>query len=209
MNRLILSVGLLCLLAVQPSQAATDKGAATAEKTVTEPASTEQLMAGPPQGWELSYQMNRGSTRITDFVPPGESGIDWITKLTFESNKDLVGSDPSKIIQADVSDAQKNCDFVQEFNVFSGKENKYPTATRLILCGNKKQLQKGEVSMLKAIGGKDYFYIISLVKYVPPFKKGKSGFDHKEVAAWSRYLRTIRLCDTASSDHPCPKPAHH
>lgn len=166
-------------------------------------------MAVPPKGWKLGYQMNAGTTRLTDFVPPGETDGKWKTKLTFEAHADLKGSDPLKVVLGEVASERQMCSFVQDFNLFTGLENNYRTSARLILCGRNKFLGKGEVSIFKAIDGKDYFYIIRLAKQIAPFKKNQSGFDHQEMADWSNYFSKIVVCDPSSHGHPCPRPAKH
>ena len=150
--------------------------------------------------------MNNGTTRITDFVPPKETDTNWTTKLTFESHANLVGSDPLTIIHDLVKDEHTKCTFLQNFNLFSGMENNYKTSARLLLCGRSKYYGKGEVSIIKAIDGDDYFYIIRIQKFVKPFKLNQSKFNKHEMANWSQYFAKIKLCNSASSKHPCPTP---
>ncbi|HKI73482.1 MAG TPA: hypothetical protein VJ998_02505 [Pseudomonadales bacterium] len=169
-------------------------------------ASTEELLARPPNGWKVAYQMNNGKTRITDFVPPKETDSDWTTKLTFESHADLVGSDPIAITRDMINDEHNKCSFLQHFNLFTGLENNYKTSAQLLLCGRSKYYGKGEVSIVKAIDGEDYFYIIRIQKFVKPFKINQSKFNEREMANWSQYFAKIKLCNRGSSKHPCPKP---
>jgi hypothetical protein len=199
----------LLLAASLPACAAKKNAAEAGAAKAVAPASTEQLLAKPPKGWKLAYQMNNGKTRLTDFVPPKESDSDWTTKLTFEAHADLKGSDPLQVVMAEARSEKKSCSFVQQFNLYTGLENNYRTAARLIMCGRSKFYGKGQVSIFKAIDGNDYFYIIRIVKHIKPFKLNDSGFGRQEMASWSNYFSKITLCDTASKQHPCPKPSHH
>lgn len=164
----------------------------------------EELLANPPAKWVKSYQLNNGQTRITDFLPPGETEQDWTTKLTFEAHANLVGSDPIHVILDEVASEKQKCTFVQHFNLFSGLENGYPTSARLIMCGQSHFSKKGEVSLMKTIAGEDYFYIVRWVTHVKPFKLNKSRLPKAEIANWSTYFRRIGLCRPGSDNHPCP-----
>jgi len=166
--------------------------------------SSEQLLAKPPADWKLIYQLNNTSTRLSDFVPPQESDSEWTTKLSFESFKKLVDSDPIEVLLAEVKREQKNCSFVQHFNLFSGLENNFPASVRLFLCGENTSINKGEVQMIKAIAGNDYLYFIKILKRIEPFNVDQPEFAKEEIATWSNYIRSISLCDPGKVEHPCP-----
>ena len=59
---------------------------------------TEVLRAAPPHGWHQIYQLNNDAVRLADFVPQGQTNLAWKTKLSFESNSDLVDIEPIKIL---------------------------------------------------------------------------------------------------------------
>lgn len=166
--------------------------------------SSEQLLAKPPDDWKLIYQLNNPSARLSDFVPPQETAFEWTTKLSFESSRVLVDSDPIQVLLAEADLDQKNCRFVQHFNLFSGLENNFPASVRLFLCGENTLVKKGEVKMIKAIAGNDYFYLIRILKRIEPFDVDKPEFAKAEVAEWSSYIRNISLCDPGKPEHPCP-----
>ena len=154
--------------------------------------------------WKLIYQLNNTSTRLSDFVPPQETDSEWTTKLSFESFKKLVDSDPIEVLLAEVNRERKNCSFVQHFNLFSGLENNFPASVRLFLCGENTSINKGEVKIIKAIAGNDYFYLIRILKRIEPFSIDQPEFANEEIAAWSNYIRSISLCDPGKVEHPCP-----
>lgn len=166
--------------------------------------SSEQLLAKPPADWKLIYQLHNTSTRLSDFVPPQETDSEWTSKLSFESFKKLVDSDPIEVLLAEVNRERKDCSFVQHFNLFSGLENNFPSSVRLFLCGENTSINKGEVKMIKAIAGNDYFYLIKIVKRIEPFNVDQPEFAKEEIAAWSTYIRSISLCDPGKVEHPCP-----
>ena len=59
---------------------------------------TEVLRAAPPHGWHQIYQLNTDLVRLANFVPQGQTNLAWKTKLSFESNSDLVDIEPIKIL---------------------------------------------------------------------------------------------------------------
>ena len=169
--------------------------------------SSEKLLAEPPTGWVLTYQLNNVTSRLSEFVPAQESVSDWSTKLSFESFLELAHIDPIQALLTEVEQDKKRCDFVQHFNLYSGLENSYPSSVRLFFCGKKKETETGEVKMIKVIQGSNYLYIITFVKKVEPFKPGEAEIKKEEIAGWSTYLRGISLCDSENKSHSCPVPA--
>lgn len=182
------------LLALATSTTAAEEQLAT---------STEKLLAEPPPDWTEIYQINNVDTRIIEFVPPDQSAKHWTTKIAFESFRRLTDADPIKVLLQEVEQSKKKCSFVQHFNLFSGHENGYPTSIRLIMCGKNENLDKGEVELVKAIKGNDYFYIVRFVDRIPPFEVNEPEFAKRKIATWSTYMRLIGLCDPESEDHAC------
>jgi hypothetical protein len=166
--------------------------------------SPEQLIATAPDKWNLVYQMNNSSSRLSDYVPPGETDESWSTKLSFESFRDMVDMDPIQILLAEAANDNEHCKFIQHFSLYSGYENNYPSSVRLFFCGENTFVNKGEIKMVKAIQGDDYFYLIKILKRVDPFETNQPGFAKEEIAVWSSYLRNITLCNSKKADHPCP-----
>lgn len=163
----------------------------------------EVLIATPPSNWNQIYQLNQTVVRLADFVPPNETTLNWQTKLSFESHRDLVDFDPIEILLSEAKKSEEKCTFIQHFNLFSGLENNYPTSLRLIMCGENENLKRGELSMLKVIQGDDFLYIIRFLKRIEPFKLNQPDVEKPEIATWSDYLRKIRLCNPANDMHPC------
>lgn len=174
------------------------------EYTDTDNPASETLLAQPPGDWIPVYQLNNQRSRISEYVPPSQTRTEWNTKMFFESYKDLVDADPITILLREVTADEEECEFVQHFNLFSGLENNYPTSLRLYMCGRNKTSRYGEVKMVKAIQGNEYFYIIRLVKHLDPFQPNEPAFPKEEIARWSSLMKTITVCDDSLEDHTCP-----
>lgn len=167
-------------------------------------ASTERLLMEPPEGWERVYQFNNNKTRLTEFVPPGETADEWNIKLSVEAHADLTDNDPLDLIMAEVERLRESCRFIQHFNLFSGLENGYPTSVRLTVCGENRAIRMGEITLIKAIGGKDFIYLLRLNRRVPMFEETSPDVHQEEVGVWSNYLSRITVCDGGNPEHPCP-----
>lgn len=151
----------------------------------------------------MIYQINSVDTRLTDFIPEDENEINWVTKISFESFNSFDDADPIDVTLGEVENDKESCNFVQNFNLFSGLENNYPSSLRLYMCGEHSITGKGEVKMIKAIRADDYFYIIRLTKRVDPFDVSKAEIDKGEIAAWSSYLKMMRVCNDEKPNHIC------
>ena len=164
----------------------------------------ERLLASPPAGWTLAFQFNDDRSKLSDFVPEGETDIAWTQKISFESFTNDINADPLNMLDDEVRRDEQKCEFVQHFNLFSGYENGYPTSVRLFHCGNNHFVDRGEVKMMKTIQGAEQFYIVRILARIEPFAMNKPNFSEEEVVRWTGYLRRISLCDTAAPEHPCP-----
>lgn len=176
----------------------------TALKTDQINESQEILIAKAPDGWQNIYQLNNTITRLSDYIPPESSKSDWSTKISFESHQQLSDIDPITILMGEIEKTSEICSHTSNFNLFSGLENGYPTSVRLIFCGENVHSNKGEVSLTKAIQGKDYFYIIRFLKRVPKFSEDSNpAFSEAEIATWSAYLGEIKVCDNSAPGQTC------
>lgn len=165
--------------------------------------STEKLLAQPPNGWVKVYQLNQDGNRITEFIPADEDKYKWAHKVTFESFPVTRSADPIDLLLYEVEQYKKRCNFVQHFNLFSGIEKGHATSLRLVMCGKSNVQETGEVTIFKAIQGRENFYIVRISRKVPAFEPHKSILENEEVKQWSLYLKRISLCSEDSPDYPC------
>lgn len=71
-----------------------------------------------------------------------------------------------------------------------------------MLCSENINRELGEIALIKAIRGNEHYYVIRLIRRIPPFQPGEHELEDEEIAAWSRYLSRIYVCDD-SDTHPC------
>ena len=199
-------------LAAESSDTGVDDGSQTLasrpdDMTVTEPVegdqNAERLIAIPPTDWQTIYQLNTDSSRMVEMIPPDEAEDNWQTRLTFESNRDLVRFDPITLLDGESDDLHTRCEFVRWYPVFSDFENGYPTSVRMFMCGKHRQTGRGEVSMFKIIQGSEYLYSIRFQRRVAPFELDEPDLPDSEIANFSDYLRRVIVCN-GEPQHPCP-----
>lgn len=164
----------------------------------------ERLIANIPEGWHNILQIDGINTRYSDFVPADQSGSDWESRLSFEAIvTEHVSVDPIDMLNSVALEDAPLCSFIENYNIFSGYENGYPTSVRLFLCGMKKSTGSGEIKLIKIIRGKRHVHSIRLMKRIPAFEQGEQDFTAGQIADWSIFLNHSRLCDD-TKNHPCP-----
>jgi hypothetical protein len=82
------------------------------------------------------------------------------------------------------------------FPLASAQENGYPIALWLMACPRNKDTGKPEMTWFKAMQGNDSFYVVQKAfKFDPP---------KEQVAQWTRYLKSVTICDTRLRERACP-----
>ncbi len=208
--RLALSMLALSTLALsgcaEPGSEATE--ATEPSASAKPPPTTEYLVASEPAGWLRTAQTDTVGLRLTEFIPADPTDAADGETLSFESLTGNPLPDPIEFLTTMGEDASDGCEGFNHYNTFSGLENNYPTSVRLFVCNRNLVTDQGEVTLIKAIRGNDYFYVITRTRQIaavdeqtdsPPIAK-------EEMAAWSLYMRGISVCDPRVEDHPCPEP---
>jgi len=163
----------------------------------------EQLLADTPEGWQQTFATKTEALRMAEFIPAGDSRDGWREKLAFESVSGGPLPDPIEFTVAIGAEQASSCDGFEHINIQSGLENNYPTSVRLLTCNRNKVTNQGQVVLIKAIQGNDYFYVITRTKRVPPIEPGAVPVSDEEMASWATYMRTVRVCDPDREAHPC------
>ena len=172
---------------------------APVESTYTE---GEQLLAQPPAGWLRAGGTTGAMIRTAQFVPEDESAADWTRRITFEALQDEPLPDPLEFLKLIAAEQERACEGFESYPTFAGYENGYESAVHLLLCDRDRETGHALATMVKTIRGNRFFYVITRAK------RGSAGSipaEQQEVAAWSLYMKSIRLCDTDDPAHACPE----
>jgi len=197
-----LLAGLLLCLHVGCDGRSADVAATAAAAAA--PTEGELLLAQAPPGWVESASMATPALRMAEYAPENQSA-DEIERVTFEAQTGLPLPDPIDFVLAVTADLAKGCSESEQFNIFSGLENGYPTSVRLLVCGALQQSPHGQVVMSKAIKGNEQFYVVTRRRLLAATPQHQAPLSPETMAEWSLYFKTIGLCDTRREDHPCPE----
>ncbi|MEZ5560686.1 MAG: hypothetical protein R3E86_19335 [Pseudomonadales bacterium] len=208
---LMLWVALIGCSEPQPGSGGTDGPAAVAATptdastgVVTPPvADGETLLAAPPADWQETGTLSSPVMRMVEYMPETQPD-DAIDRVTFESQAGPELPDPIEFLRGLEQDLLNRCTRIEAVNIYSGTENGYPTSVRLLVCHSYKDLGQGEVLLVKAIQGYEYFYTITRSRRVPPIAEDDEPLPAEVMAQWSAYLRDVHLCDTRREGHACP-----
>ncbi len=127
-----------------------------------------------------------------------------LDRLTIESLSGDPLPDPIDFVLSLSRDLALRCEGFSDFNIMTGMENNYATSVRLLVCPRYKGQPLGEVLMIKAIQGREYFYTVTRGRRLPAFEAGEQPLTAQTTAEWSAYLKSVGVCDPRWPEHPCP-----
>ena len=156
----------------------------------------ENLMVAMPEGYKLGFQDKNNNSLINEMVPAGQSVTDWTDMVTVQIFFNMRNLSPAQFKERVDKLWTETCPGVQSNPVTSSVERGYPMMVWIQFCPLNKQTGKPEFTMLKSIQGNDSFYV---VQKAFRFKPEKDQIDQ-----WSRYLRSVYVCDTRLADRACP-----
>ena len=139
-----------------------------------------------------------------DGTPAEEERTVRLDRLTIESQSGDPVPDPIDFVLSLSRDLALRCEGFSDFNIMSGMENNYATSVRLLVCPRYKDQPLGEVLMIKAIQGREYFYTVTRGRRLPAFNSDEQPLTAQTMAEWSAYLKSVGVCDPRWPEHPCP-----
>lgn len=156
----------------------------------------ELVRFGIPEDWVQAFRTQNGNMLITEYVPKGETVADWKEMITMQTFIGGLNTTANQFAGTMRAGWLKACPGGSAFPGRNGKENGYNFAFWLQSCGNNPKTKQPEITLLKVIQGNDNFYVMQKAwKYMP---------EKNEVTKWSRYMRTVVVCDSRIEDRKCP-----
>lgn len=175
-----------------------------ATPSATPPPTEETLLLQAPPGWLRIEEQASEAFRLAEYVPAGQDKDDWNDRLFIEANALKPLPDPITFLETMGEELKAGCTTSDHNNIHSGLENGYPTSVRLLICAKSNITARSEVSIIKAIQGEDFFYVVSRARRSDALQTEEAPLSNKEMAEWSLYMRSIKVCDPRSENHPCP-----
>ena len=156
----------------------------------------ENLLVTVPEGYKVDFQDKNKDQMITEMVPAAQSVKDWTEMVTVQIFFGMGRLTPEQFKQRIEKLWAETCPGVQSSAVGQGVERGYPMTLWIEFCPLNKQTGKPEFTLLKAIQGRDSFYVVQKAFRFRP--------DKTQIETWSRYLRGVYVCDSRLADQACP-----
>ncbi|RVT89433.1 hypothetical protein [Sphingomonas crocodyli] len=163
-------------------------------------ASGEKLIQPPPPGFVSVLKTDQGGKSIEQLVPEKQTVAKWTDMITIQrfagQGTDKGGRDPATWLEGWGRTFAAACPKAQHGPIGRGAVNNYPAAILAIQCAVGANDPKRESVFLRAIQGKDAFYVVQFsMRRIP---------SRPEVELVDRYLQAVSLCDDREARHPCP-----
>lgn len=162
----------------------------------------EKLLAAIPPEYEMGFHQKADQGEIVEFVPKGESAEAWSEMITVQllpahnSNNEFYATFESLVRQACTDGSTKV--------VATTEENGYPVKVFSLSCPVNPKTSMGEVTFIKTIEGKDKFYVVQKAWRTEKYKPGQLPLTSDDVAKWTDYLQSVRVCDNRIKERTCP-----
>ena len=155
----------------------------------------ENLLVGLPKGYKVGFHKKTEKGIISEMVPSGETVETWTEMVTVQIFFNMRNVTPAQFREGLEKRWSGACPDSQFSKVSEGVQNGYPTLVWLQVCKLNKQTGKPEYTWMKAIQGRDSFYVLQKA-----FKFAPNDVQTKE---WISYLDKVRTCDTRLPDRSC------
>lgn len=157
----------------------------------------ENLLHTLPDGYVMAYQNRKADIAISEMIPRGETLDNWSEMLTAQIlfNGANLPIDGYQAFMA--KRFHDECDRSQTTPIADGVENGYTFAFWWQTCEYNDPAKKPEFTWFKMINGNDSSYVVQKAFRHQPSKE--------EVVRWSKFFKTVSVCDSRLPDRPCPR----
>jgi hypothetical protein len=155
----------------------------------------ENLLVAMPPGYKVGFTRHAQKGVITEMVPSAETVENWTEMVTvqiFFGMHDSVSAFRLRMERMWAS----SCAGARSAPVSGGIENGYVTVTWRMSCPLNRQTGQPEITLFKAVSGRDSFYVVQ--------KAFKFEPSPDAAAEWVRYLDTVSVCDSRIPERKCP-----
>ena len=166
----------------------------------------ENLLAPPPQGWELAFSDRDDDRAVYDYVPPGQDAEEWRAMMTVQVLFDAKGQAPRTVLERLRREFDGACDGAQAEPVAERAVTAYPGARQLLICGRSRRGGKGEVALIQIVVGREAAYAVQHAWRGEAFRGTALTADLRGIiAGWHRQLDSVGICDTRVPSRPCAR----
>lgn len=162
---------------------------------VASAADTEMLPLKPPSGFKVSSENGTDKERTVVLVPKAESEAEWSERIVLRTLYKQAEQTPAAFRAGVEKAALADCPEATFAELKLTTENLYPTMMWSGKCPQAKASGKLEYSWLKAVQGRDNFYVLSRTARFEP--------NAKQAAAWTKFFDLSRVCDSRVPGQNC------
>jgi hypothetical protein len=167
--------------------------------------SGENLIAIVPTGWQIGFQNRQENLQTVEFVPKGQTIVNWKSLLTIQIFFGDLAQSPRQVVDASTALARKFCPRLDVSSVLMAKENGYPVALWLQNCPNNSQVNQSEITLFKVMQGRESLYFVHRAWRFPIRSAGQTlPIQPQEFQEWGKYMRLVGVCDTRVPERSCP-----
>jgi|GEM_PF-1642733 len=157
-----------------------------------------------PTNWKMGSQTEEKNKLMVEYVPKHQSMDAWqemIASYVFFG----VQNAPADVFLARLLDKMNAvCESGRHEKVAAANELGNAAARSVHFCPKSLVSGDGEVTFLKALQGRDNFYIVQRVWRGTPFAQHAQAFTPQKTAEWQRYLDSVVVCDNLDPARACP-----
>ncbi len=154
----------------------------------------ENLLVTLPSGYKVDYTAKNEKGTISEMVPSAENVNAWTEMVTVQIFFKMKAAPQQFRTRMETMWSQA-CANSTSIPIAEASENGYPVLVWQMTCPLNKQTGKPEWTYFKAIGGNDSFYVVQ--------KAFKFEPSQEQVVQWTKYLKSVSLCDTRLKEREC------
>jgi hypothetical protein len=158
----------------------------------------ENLLVTLPDGYRIDFNARKNNVAISEMVPAAENVHAWTEMVTVQVFFGMKNT-PQQFRDRMTGLWRGICPEAGSGSTTNGVENGYPFALWLFTCPKNSATGKPENTWVKAIQGNDSFYVVQ--------KAFKFDPSREQMVEWTRYLKTVSVCDSRIPERRCPAPA--
>lgn len=155
----------------------------------------EVLLVTVPNGYKIGFEKKAGNQIMTEMMPQAETVKDWTEMVTVQIFLNMRGVVPAQYRARIEKLWASACDGSTFAKVKEGSDGGYPSLTWLQSCPMNNATGKPELTWMKAIQGRDRFYLVQKAYKFEPTAEQKKR--------WDDYLDGVSVCDTRRPDRLC------
>jgi hypothetical protein len=168
----------------------------------------ERAMARYPADWVAQPPVRQEQLTVIRLLPPGQTAQDFSQAITVERYESEHRS-PKDFVLSRAEASRGTCDGMLAGEVVEGVINGYKAASLRFTCTRSQRNNKSGAVSLTAIAGRDALHVISWFWLGAPVAANQLvPVPPQTVAQWDAFTKTILVCDTRDSTHPCPTQSH-